>query len=73
MAAGWTAEETGALISIWGQANVQNELDGVTRNRTVFEKIAKEMAELRFERTWQQCRTNNAEQKLRISHRSSER
>ena len=57
MAAGWTMEETGALVSIWGQANVQNELDGIARNRTVFEKIAKEMAELGFERTWQQCRT----------------
>ena len=44
MAAGWTTEETGALVSIWGQANVQNELDGIARNRTVFEKIAKEMA-----------------------------
>ena len=40
MAVGWTTEETGALVSIWGQANVQNELDGVGRNRTVFEKIA---------------------------------
>ena len=30
MAAGWTTEETGALVSIWGQANVQNELDAVS-------------------------------------------
>ena len=40
MAAGWTAEETRALISVWSQTNVQNQLDGVTRNRIVFEKIA---------------------------------
>ena len=26
MAVGWTTEEIGALDSIWGQANVQNEL-----------------------------------------------
>ena len=67
MAAGWTTEETGALVSIWGQANVQNELDGIASNRTVFEKIAKEMAELGFERTWQQCRTKvkNLTQKFR--------
>ena len=31
MAAGWKTEETGALVSIWGQANVQNELDAVAR------------------------------------------
>ena len=68
MTAGWTTEETGALVNIWGQANVQSELDGVARNKTVFEKIAKEMAELGYERTWQQ-----SEQKLRTSHRSSER
>ena len=57
MAAGWSAEETRALVGVWGQENVQSELDGVTRNRTVFERIAKEMRELGFERTWQQCRT----------------
>ena len=54
---GWTTEETGVLVIIWRQANVQSELDGVARNKTVFEKIAKEMAELGYERTWQQCRT----------------
>ena len=67
MAAGWTAEETRALVSVWSQTNVKNQLDGVTRNRIVFEKIAKEMAELGFERTWQQCRTKvkNLTQKYR--------
>ena len=55
--AGWSAEETRALVSVWGEANIQSELDGVTRYRTVFERIAKEMAELGFEKTWQQCRT----------------
>ena len=74
MAAGWTTEETGALVSIWGQANVQNKLDGIARNRTIFEKIAKEMAELGFERTWQQCRTKvkNLTQKFRKVNTCSE-
>ena len=27
---GWMTEETGALVSIWGQNNVQNELDAVS-------------------------------------------
>ena len=28
---GLTTEKTGDLVSIWGQANVQNELDTVAR------------------------------------------
>ena len=39
MAAGWSVEETRALVGVWGQENVQSELDEVTRNRTVFERI----------------------------------
>ena len=35
----------------------KSELDGVTRNRTVFEQIAKEMVELGFKKTWQHCCT----------------
>ena len=31
MAVGLTTEKTGDLVSIWGQANVQNELDTVAR------------------------------------------
>ena len=39
MAGAWTAEMTRALISVWGQAKVQIELDRVVRNRTKFESI----------------------------------
>ena len=35
MAAGWTKDETQALIKIRGDANVQSQLDGVQRNRTI--------------------------------------
>ena len=31
MYVGLTTEKTGDLVSIWGQANVQNELDAVAR------------------------------------------
>ena len=57
MASGWTAEMTRALVSVWGQANVQSELDGVVRNRTIFERISRELKEMGIHRTWQQCRT----------------
>ena len=32
MAAGWSAQETKMLVSIWGEADVQSQLDGVIRS-----------------------------------------
>ena len=55
MAAGWSTEETKALIGVWGDGNIQTQLDGVARNRIIYQKIATELAELGYERTWQQC------------------
>ena len=57
MAAGWTTEETRALVSIWGQENVQSELDVVQRNLTIYKWIARELKDRGFDKTWQQCRT----------------
>ena len=57
MATGWTYDQTKALISIWGQEDVQRELDGVTRNRTIYEKVASELRKVGVEKTWQQCRS----------------
>ena len=55
--ADWTAEETRTLISIWGQSQVQAQLDGVTRNRHIYEAIAREHVDAGYNRTWEQCRT----------------
>ncbi len=38
MAAGWSAEETKALVRIWGEGDIQSQLDGVARNLSVFGK-----------------------------------
>ena len=54
--AGWTTNETSALLSIWGEEKVQKSLTGCQRNRTVYQAITTRMAELGWERTWQQCR-----------------
>ena len=32
----WSDEEIKALLSIWGDSKVQDELDGAVRNKTVF-------------------------------------
>ena len=55
-AVGWTTEETIALISMWGKANVQDQLDSAKRNRDIYERIALNLAELGYEKTWKQCR-----------------
>ena len=57
MSAGWTTEETRALVGVWGQANVQSELDGVTRNRSIYARISKELGAVGYEKTWQQKTT----------------
>ena len=52
----WSDEEVKALISIWGDGKVQEELDGAVRNKSVFEKISRKMIEMGFTRDWKQCR-----------------
>ena len=38
--AGCSNKETRALLGVWGAADVQSQLDGVVRNKTIYEKIA---------------------------------
>jgi hypothetical protein len=44
-----------ALLAIWGEDKVQEELDGAVRNKVVYVGIAKKMQELEYEMDWQQC------------------
>uniref|UniRef100_A0A1X7V6C0 Myb/SANT-like DNA-binding domain-containing protein n=1 Tax=Amphimedon queenslandica TaxID=400682 RepID=A0A1X7V6C0_AMPQE len=57
MAAGWSAEATAALLAIWGEENVQEQLDGVARNRSIYERILSKLKEKSFNYNWKQCRT----------------
>ena len=52
----WSDDEVKALLAIWGEDKVQEELDGAVRNKVVFVGIAKKMRELGYERDWQQCK-----------------
>ena len=67
MAGSWNTEETRTLISIWGEESIQSKLDKAHRNREVFERIALEMSDVGYEKSWQQCRTKikNLTQKYR--------
>ena len=57
MAAGWSMDATQALIAIWGEQNIQENLDGVSRNKTNFEKIAAFMKERVYDFDYKQCHT----------------
>ena len=52
----WSDDEVKALIAIWGERKIQEELDGSVRNRTVYVNFAKKMNDLGYDRDWQQCK-----------------
>ena len=56
MASTWIDEETLKLIELWGDEQIQALLEGCTRNRHVYEKIAEGMKEAGYERSGVQCR-----------------
>ena len=63
--ADWSVQETRYLLGIWGAAGVQSKLDGVVRNKIIYEQIVEALG---YEQTWQQCRTKikNLVKKYRI-------
>ena len=52
----WSNAEVKALIAVWGEGNVQEELDGAVRNKQVFQDISKKLQKLGYNRDWEQCR-----------------
>ena len=52
----WTIEETKALLGIWSAANVQAQLNVVSRKKVVYERVATALVELGYEHTWEQCK-----------------
>ena len=56
MAATWSDEETFKLVELWGEEEIQALLEGCTRNKHVYDKIARGMGEAGYERTGVQCR-----------------
>ena len=46
----WTDNEVRVLIGLWGESDVQEELDVAVRNKVVYEEIAKKMREQGYNR-----------------------
>ena len=45
------------MLGLWGAADVQAQLNVVSRKKLVYQKIATEMSELGYRQTWEQCKT----------------
>ena len=56
MASVWTDEECHKLLDLWGEEGIQAQLEGCTRNKHIYEKIAKSMEESGYSKTAVQCR-----------------
>lgn len=52
----WAEEEVKALLALWGEGNVQEQLDGAVRNKTIYENIAQKLNKSGYRRNWEQCR-----------------
>ncbi|XP_058442463.1 bifunctional phosphoribosylaminoimidazole carboxylase/phosphoribosylaminoimidazole succinocarboxamide synthetase isoform X2 [Marmota monax] len=53
----WTMPEVRALIGIWSDKSIQQQLEGTVRNKRIFELIAAKLQKSGIERDWKQCRT----------------
>lgn len=52
----WSMGETKALLSIWADENVQQQMEGVCRNEEVIQFMVGELAKLGIQRTTTQVR-----------------
>ena len=53
----WSDSEVSCLITIWGDASIQEQLDGATRNKSIYLRISRKLQDNGYERDWQECRT----------------
>ena len=54
---GWTEGETQALLHVWSDQAVQLKLKAVSKNRTIYEAIARSLTDMGYEKTGGQCKT----------------
>ncbi|XP_041734426.1 uncharacterized protein LOC121568012 [Coregonus clupeaformis] len=52
----WTPEEVHALLTLWADRSVQEQLLSAVRNERVFTKLSSELASLGFNRSSKRCR-----------------
>ena len=52
----WRDNECCKLIALWGEENVQAQLEGCRRNKHTYENISKEMSDAGYSKSVVQCR-----------------
>lgn len=67
----WSEEEVAALLNIWAEEGIQQQLQGSTRNKDVFVQISRRLLQQGVERDWKQCRTKY--KNLKYLYRSLQR
>ncbi|XP_066532416.1 multifunctional protein ADE2 isoform X1 [Hoplias malabaricus] len=67
----WTEEEVAALLNIWAEEGIQQQLQVSTRNKDVFVQISRRLLQQGVERDWKQCRTKY--KNLKYLYRSLQR
>ena len=58
MAQAWKDEEKLKLIELWGESNIQEELEGCRRYNHIFYKLSSEMGSAGFQKSCTHCREN---------------
>ncbi|XP_040338829.1 bifunctional phosphoribosylaminoimidazole carboxylase/phosphoribosylaminoimidazole succinocarboxamide synthetase isoform X4 [Herpailurus yagouaroundi] len=53
----WCDNEVRALIHIWSDEKIKQTLERATRNKEIFEEIARRLMQFGIDRDWKQCRT----------------
>ncbi|XP_029985217.1 uncharacterized protein LOC115415717 isoform X2 [Sphaeramia orbicularis] len=67
----WSEEETRCFLTLWASSEVQDQLDGASRTKPVFEKIQSGMAVAGYERSLEQL--INKLKKLKRDYRNQKR
>ena len=70
MSVNWSDKEVYHLLDCWSEEGIQEQLEGSRRNKHVYEKLSRSLAEsYNIEKTGEQCRTKV--KKLRQEYKKS--
>nr|XP_015201310.1 PREDICTED: trihelix transcription factor GT-2 [Lepisosteus oculatus] len=53
----WSDDEVRALILVWSDEGIRQQLEGATRNKDIFLQISRRLLRAGVDRDWKQCRT----------------
>uniref|UniRef100_A0A6I8N3N0 Bifunctional phosphoribosylaminoimidazole carboxylase/phosphoribosylaminoimidazole succinocarboxamide synthetase n=1 Tax=Ornithorhynchus anatinus TaxID=9258 RepID=A0A6I8N3N0_ORNAN len=70
----WSDNEVRALIHVWSDESIRQMLEGATRNKEIFEEIARRLLWFGIDRDWKQCRTKykNLKYEYRVGQKGSD-